>query len=137
MPTAARKVRRLRGSRTHGWGQITQHRKSGRKGGRGKAGLHKHKWSWTVKYAPDYFKADSMKAKPSTLPKRWLNVGKLDLITTKISSEDKIQVNLTEKGYNKLLGEGMVKKAYRVIVSAYSQSAKTKIEHAGGEIVVG
>ncbi|MGA2874798.1 MAG: 50S ribosomal protein L15, partial [Nitrososphaerales archaeon] len=54
MASRLRKVRRLRGSRTHGWGQIGQHRRTGSKGGSGMAGLHKHKWSYTVKYMPDH-----------------------------------------------------------------------------------
>ncbi|MGC8557261.1 MAG: 50S ribosomal protein L15, partial [Fervidicoccus sp.] len=48
-----RKVRKLRGrTRTMGWGRIGQHRKTGSKGGRGAAGMLKHKESWMRKYAP-------------------------------------------------------------------------------------
>ncbi|MEM4427493.1 MAG: 50S ribosomal protein L15, partial [Zestosphaera sp.] len=42
----------MRGSRTHGYGRVGQHRKAGSRGGRGAAGLHKHKWTWVVKYHP-------------------------------------------------------------------------------------
>ena len=38
MPTRLRKVRKQRGSRTHGYGQIGQHRHSGKQGGHGNAG---------------------------------------------------------------------------------------------------
>ncbi|MEM0231544.1 MAG: hypothetical protein QXG78_00335, partial [Candidatus Methanomethyliaceae archaeon] len=50
-----KKVRKQRGSRTYGWGTVGQHRKSGMRGGFGNAGLHKHKWSWTIKYGKDHF----------------------------------------------------------------------------------
>jgi len=55
MGTRHRKSRKRRGSRTCGWGQIGQHRKSGSRGGHGHAGMHKHKWTWVLKYDPDYF----------------------------------------------------------------------------------
>jgi len=51
-----RKSRKLRGrSRTMGWGSVGQHRKSGSRGGKGAAGLGKHEWTWTIKYAPDWY----------------------------------------------------------------------------------
>ncbi|MEM3921728.1 MAG: 50S ribosomal protein L15, partial [Nitrososphaerota archaeon] len=55
MGTRHRKSRKRRGSRTCGWGQIGQHRKSGSRGGHGHAGMHKHKWTWVLKHDPDYF----------------------------------------------------------------------------------
>ena len=102
MATRLRKVRRLRGSRNHGWGQIGQHRRTGAKGGSGMAGLHKHKWSYTVKYMPDHFGSNKWHPpKPSTT-KKWVNLAALD----KLASDGK--VDLVELGYDKLLGEGNV-----------------------------
>ncbi len=135
MPTRLRKVRKLRGSRTHGWGQVTQHRKSGRKGGRGKAGLHKHKWSWTVKYAPDHFGRDNLKPKKGSKPKRWINVGELEALQQK-EKEDS-EINLTNLDYGKLLGAGQINRPLKVIVKAYTARAKAKIEEAGGTIIKG
>jgi large subunit ribosomal protein L15 len=134
MPTSRRKVRKLRGSRTHGWGQIGQHRKSGQKGGTGKAGLHKHKWSWTVKYAPDHFSRDSLGPKRGSKPHRWINVGELEAL---ISSKDASEINLTELGYEKLLGGGKLKTPIKVVVKSYTEQAKSKIEAAGGQLIKG
>ncbi|HXZ98274.1 MAG TPA: hypothetical protein VED24_02790, partial [Candidatus Acidoferrum sp.] len=50
MATRKRKVRRLRGSRTHGWGTSGQHRESGMLGGHGNAGLLRHKKSAVIRY---------------------------------------------------------------------------------------
>lgn len=58
MPTRLRKVRKQRGSRTHGYGQVGQHRHSGKQGGHGNAGLHKHKWSWLIINDPNHFGRD-------------------------------------------------------------------------------
>src|SRR3989442_1580984 len=78
MPTRSRKVRRMRGSRTHGYGQVGQHRPSGKQGGHGQAGLHKHKWAWTVKFEPDHFGRDPFRPPRRTRPSRWINVVHLD-----------------------------------------------------------
>jgi len=134
MPTSLRKVRKLRGSRTHGWGQVGQHRKSGQKGGTGKAGLHKHKWSWTVKYAPDHFSRDSLAPKRGSKPNKWINVGQLEALTR---SQNSSEINLTELGYEKLLGGGRLKTPIKVIVKSFTQQAKSKIEAAGGQLIKG
>ena len=59
MATRNRKVRKLRGSRTYGWGQVAQHRASGHKGGLGKSGMLKHHFSTMLKDFPDHFGHDS------------------------------------------------------------------------------
>ena len=53
MPHKLRKIRKQRATRYHGWGQVGQHRKSGGRGGKGKAGGRKHFWIRTVKYEKD------------------------------------------------------------------------------------
>lgn len=141
MPTRLRKVRKMRGSRTHGWGQVSQHRASGQKGGVGNAGLHKHKWSWTIKYAPDHFGKDDMHPPKSSKPKRWINVGSLDKLYASIVSTSKVEtvegrpvLNLSSLGYEKLLGAGSVSGAYHIIIEKFTESAKEKILSAGGFI---
>jgi len=142
MPTRFRKVRRQRGSRFHGWGQVGQHRKSGGRGGRGKAGLHKHKWSWVVKYAPDHFGTDSFKPPHQVKMEKWVNVGQLDALHENLPDEKdrkkkEAVVNLVEMGYSKLLGAGAVRGAYTVVAKSFTEAAKAKIEKAGGKIVTG
>ena len=139
MPTRLRKIRKQRGSRYHGWGQVGQHRRSGTRGGRGKAGLHKHKWTWTVKYAPDYFGPDGFIPPTQIVVKKWINVSQLDDLAKDIveSNDKKVTVNLTQMGYDKLLGQGKISRAYQIVVSKCSESAKRKIEETGGSIVAG
>ena len=48
------KTSKYRGGRTHGRGRKAG-RGAGLRGGRGNAGLHKHKWISTVKYSPEHF----------------------------------------------------------------------------------
>lgn len=137
MPTRHRKVRRFRGSRTHGWGQIGQHRKSGGKGGVGKAGLMKHKWTWTVVYEPDHFTKEKPKPPQRNIVTKWVNVGQLDSLALSVKSEGgKKVLDLTSMGYQKLLGQGSVSAPYKILIGSASASAKEKIEKADGELVL-
>lgn len=138
MPTRLRKVRRLRGSRYHGYGQVGQHRKSGSRGGRGQAGLHKHKWSWTVKYDPDHFGSSIFHPPQQSKLKKWVNVGQLDGLYAKIrasTQKDGDILDLASLGYQKLLGRGEIKGAYKIRIAAASQTAKEKLSKSGCELV--
>ena len=143
MPTKDRKVRRQRGSRTHGWGQIGQHRAGGGRGGHGKAGLDKHKWTYIIKHDPDYFKKKGF-VSTRTLGRKVsvINVGKLDDLADKLESEKKLErkekkifLDLESLGYDKLLGTGEIIKPMLVKVASYSEAASRKLEEAGGQIL--
>ena len=129
MPTRVRKARRYRGSRTHGYGQINQHRHSGQQGGHGQAGLHKHKWSWLVKFDPDHFGRDPFRPPGHVKPTTWVNVGDLDTIASGRNFLD-----LSAMGFQKLLGSGAVSGAYQVTVASFTKKAQAKIEAAGGKV---
>ncbi len=139
-----KKSRYMRGSRTHGYGSIGQHRKSGSKGGRGAAGFHKHMWSWVVKYYPDWFGKHGF-TRPVTLTTevRSINVGELNEIVKELElrdelkrEDDKYVIDLTTFGINKLLGRGRIEKKVKVIVYSASEKAINKIKEVGGEVVL-
>jgi len=134
MPTRVRKVRRMRGSRTHGYGQVGQHRHSGKQGGHGAAGLHKHKWSWMIINDPDHYGRDPFFIPGAHKASKWLNVGDLEAIAEQ-GSASPISLDLAAMGVEKLLGSGNVKRAFNVKVEAFTERAKTKLEEAGGKIV--
>lgn len=140
-----KKSRKLRGrTRTMGWGRIGQHRKSGSKGGFGAAGMHKHKWTWVVKYAPDWFGKHGFTHPVSHKIKiSEMNVGELDeiaeyLLKTGIATREgeAIKIDLGKLGVNKLLGRGRVSKPLIVLVNEASEKAVEKIESAGGKVIV-
>jgi len=143
LPHKDRKVRKQRGSRTHGYGQIGQHRCRGGRGGTGKAGLDKHKWSYVLRYDPTYWEKKGF-VSTRTLGKKVsvINVGKLDDLVDKLDSEKKLQMkekkiflDLESLGYDKLLGTGEIIKAMLVKVASYSEAASRKLEEAGGQIL--
>ncbi|HVB11608.1 MAG TPA: uL15 family ribosomal protein [Nitrososphaerales archaeon] len=131
MASRLRKVRRLRGSRTHGWGQIGQHRRTGAKGGSGMAGMHKHKWSYTVKYAPDHFGSNKWHPPNRTITDRWINLNQLGNLAGSGN-----ELDLASLGYDKLLGQGTVHLALKVRVPRASSTAIEKIKAAGGSVEV-
>ncbi|NMJ87254.1 MAG: 50S ribosomal protein L15 [Thaumarchaeota archaeon] len=137
MVTRLRKSRRLRGSRTHGWGQIGQHRAAGHKGGHGKAGLHKHHWTRTVLFQERYFGTPGFHNPTEKITKTWTNVGNLDTIFAKYGKveDGKNILNLISLGFGKLLGAGNVHNKYTIVVNAFAKNAKTKVENAGGEVL--
>jgi large subunit ribosomal protein L15 len=141
MPHSKRKIRKKRGSRTQGYGQVGQHRGGGQRGGKGKAGFSKHKWSYTVKYDPKRFGKHGFKSIKGPIEPS-INVGELDEQIEKllsnnlaIKTEDAITVNLNVLGYRKLLGAGKVSHPINVKVEEISRLAEEKIKKAGGKIL--
>ena len=45
------------------------------------------------------------------------------------------KINLTELGYEKLLGSGEISGPFELIVESYTKTAKDKIEKAGGKLL--
>lgn len=139
-----KRSRKTRGSRVCGWGRTGQHRKHGGKGGRRGSGLHKHKWTYIIKYLPNYFGKKGF-TRPRCLVRatRTVNVGQLCEMADKLVDaglariENGVYViDVRELGYDKVLGEGRVTKPLQVIAPMVTESAKGKIEEAGGRVVV-
>ncbi len=137
------RTNKFRGSRTHGRGKKAG-RGAGLRGGRGKAGLHKHKYIWTVKYAPDHFGRHGFKRHSSLIKKRTtVNVSQVEMNLhkyleekTAIKKGEVIEVDLGAMKIDKLLGTGKVTKAMKIIVSEASKKALDKIKKAGGEVII-
>lgn len=139
MPHKLRKIRKKRGSRTHGFGRVGQHRKGGGRGGHGKAGFHKHKWTYVIKYEPDYFGKKGFTSPKSLKQKvNAINVGVLDELAENLSTEkeDKLFIDLASFGFTKLLGAGRVTKPLIVKAPSCSKSAAEKIREAGGQVLL-
>jgi len=141
MPHKLKKTRKMRGSRTHGYGRVGQHRRPAAKNRR-KAGRGKHLWSYVLRHEPDYFgKKGFVSPRSLKREENIINVGELEEIAEKLAVQQKaakgkkILLDLEKYGYTKLLGAGEVTKPLLVKVSAYSEMAAKKIEEAGGQIL--
>ncbi len=139
-----KKSRYMRGSRTHGYGQIGQHRKSGSRGGVGAVGFHKHMWTWVVKYYPDWFGKHGFTRPPTLRTEvKGINVGEVNELVKYLIAKGELRaegevpvIDLAALGYNKLLGRGSLE--YRVKVRVYSATERAikKVEEAGGEVEI-
>lgn len=130
-----RKSSRRRGTRLCGWA-AKKHKGTGNVGGPGMSGSAKQKRSLVIRYLEkDYF------GKPKRLKKRVklgeINVGDLENHMERLKkrglTKDGIEINLSKY---KILGNGEVRKKFSIIAAKFTNSAKEKIEKAGGKITV-
>jgi large subunit ribosomal protein L15 len=142
MPVRSRKVRKLRGSRLHGWGISGQHRGGGMRGGRGDSGKFKHKWTYVTKYSLENIGKKGFHC-PTRQSHSIINVSQLDDLVQRLTIsgkslqkvKNKYIIDLTNLGFDKLLGSGRIETPLSVRVASYSEVAKKKIEGVGGTIV--
>jgi len=139
-----RKIRKKRGSRTCGRGSHKKARGSGNRGGTGMAGTHKGKWTWVIKYAPDYFGRRGFDV-PEEVKDVYetINIGELDEIAEELVAkgiarevDGRIEVDVTALNVEKVLGAGKVTRALVVKAPRFSSLAVKKITEAGGEAIV-
>lgn len=128
---AQTKTKKFRGSMTHGRGKKGG-RGAGLRGGRGNAGLLKHRYMYMVKNMPDHFGRHGFKRHPSIVKKdKIINVGQLEE-----RFPGKKDINLTKEGFDKLLGGGKITSGVKINVKAASQKAIDKIAEKGGEVKI-
>lgn len=136
-----RKIRSKRGTRTCGWGGAQKHRGAGSRGGRGMAGSKKQKWCGISKYFPNYFGQHGFVRHSADTEDRTINLRDLEKNLAEFVNAGKISVdgnryvvNLTDLGYDKLLGSGKISTQIDVTVKSFSKKAKEKIEEFNGSI---
>ena len=134
-----KKCRKLRGHVSHGHGRIGKARRMG--GGRGNAGGQHHHRILMDKFHPGYFGKVGMryfhyKKNPHFRP--LINLDQLHLLLTEEqrSSKAAATLDLNEFGYFKLLGRGVVDRAFNLKVRICSDKAKERIEKAGGSVTL-
>lgn len=140
-----KKSRKMHGYRTRGWGSIGQHRKSGSRGGRGAVGMHKHKWSWVLKYFRDWYGKKGFTPRSPGLQEEVhiITLRELDELIYKLvhsgqaAYEDgRVVVDLASMGITKVVGGGRIRYPAKIIVYKITENAKKKIEAAGGTVVL-
>ena len=141
MGTRHRKSRKRRGSRTCGWGQIGQHRKSGSRGGHGHAGMHKHKWTWVLRYDPDYFGKHGF-YRPNKREIRSMNLIQLSTLVENLERRGELKlmdgmpvIDLFALGIGKLVGRGKLDRGFVVIVDSWTERAEKAVREAGGKLL--
>ncbi|MBS71688.1 MAG: 50S ribosomal protein L15 [Thermoplasmata archaeon] len=129
MPSRTNKFRGR--SRYHGRGKKAG-RGAGLRGGRGNAGLNKHRVMTRIKYMPKHWGMFGFNRDPSLRTVHvTANVSQLADI-----AGDNDSVDLNDFGIDKLLGSGQIKKSISVTVGHASARAVEKVEAAGGSVTI-
>ncbi|MCL2318058.1 MAG: 50S ribosomal protein L15 [Methanomassiliicoccaceae archaeon] len=135
------RTKKMRGSRTHGRGKKAG-RGAGLIGGRGQAGLSKTGKIHMLRYDRDHFGRHGFK-RPQCMVEAnsTINVSELEEQMERfvsmgfaVKEGDMYNINLTDAGIDKLLGNGKIEIPVRVTVSQVSAKAREKIEASGGSI---
>ncbi len=136
-----KKVRKMRGSRMHGYGRIGQHRKGGQRGGKGKTGGHKHDWTYVTAHDPDRFGKQGFHRHTKLRQSHTtINVGEIarslsQFTEGKPATKDApISIDLAAHGYDKVLGAGSITVPISVTAPIFTHRAAEKIKAAGGKI---
>jgi len=137
-----RKIQKKRGTRSCGHGNAQKHRGAGSRGGRGNAGTWTHHQKRMFITGLKRGKT-GFKRHPSLVAnQRVINLGDIDARIAKWAAEGKAKktahgysVNMGDLGYDKVLGSGKLAHAIEITADSFSESAKKKIEKAGGKIV--
>ncbi|MDP6233208.1 MAG: uL15m family ribosomal protein [Candidatus Poseidoniaceae archaeon] len=115
--------------RTNGRGHKAG-RGAGKRGGRGNAGMNKHRVMTRIKYMPNHWGMHGFNRDPSLRNVSvTVNVGQLEEM-----AEGADSIDLTELGIDKLLGSGRISSSLTVTVESASAKAVEKIEAAGGTV---
>ena len=139
-----KKSSKRRGDREMGRGK-KKGRGAGLRGGRGNAGRHKHKRVHYAKLGQEFGYTNYGFKIPDEAQKTTIgvNVSELDqALPVLVEQGDATEsagvftVNLADMGVDKLLGGGQVRSKVKVTVASATESAKAKIEAAGGQIVI-
>jgi len=135
------RTRKMRGSRTHGRGKKAG-RGAGLIGGRGQAGLSKTGKMYMLRYDRDHFGRHGFK-RPQCIVRAnsTINVSELEESAQRfvdmgfaVKEGDMYNINLTNAGIDKLLGNGNIGIPVKVTVAQVSAKAREKIEASGGSI---
>jgi len=130
-----RKKNKLRGHRTHGAGGTKNRRGSGCRGGVGRAGSHKHKFS---KYYMDFGTKITLKPKKKGIS---MNLAEFSSMLGVWAEKKLVEmkgnsfvVDCSKIGVDKLLGRGELSAKVELSNVKASRKAVEKIEAAGGSL---
>ncbi|MDV0446734.1 hypothetical protein MsAg5_05860 [Methanosarcinaceae archaeon Ag5] len=140
------RTKKYRGSRTCGGGTHKNRRGAGNRGGRGHAGGNAHHFIRAMRegYRPGYIYKGFTRPKAVVDPVFIVNVGELDELVAFLHEAeadyialdgDTFVVDLYSIGIDKVLGTGRVTRKMIVKAESFSESAREKIEAAGGECI--
>ena len=131
----SRKRRHL-GNRTFGAGNTKNRRGKGNKGGKGRAGWHKHKWLQTIKLGLHKSRKIGFFSPQKKLVEHHLGEISKQISLGKWPQENGFyKIDLGHAG--KVIATGEINFPAEVKAGAFSEGAAKKIEKAGGRVIAG
>ena len=124
--------RKFQGTRNHGKGNTKNRRGKGNKGGWGRAGMHKHRFTYITTYEPDFFGVHGF-ASVKKRRMKTINIYEIGQLALSGKLEKKEGRDYFEF-QGKVLGTGSISKPVAVKAMAFSEGAEGKIKAAGGSV---
>ena len=140
------KKRRQRGSRTHGGGTHKNRRGAGHRGGRGRAGRSKHEFhNYEPRKKHGFKRPQGIREEVLEVDVKTLDEDAILYAADGLAEEtdDGYAIDardVVEDGHEadvvKVLGGGQVRNALAVTADAFTESAREKLEAAGGDAIL-
>jgi len=132
MARLKKRNRKFFGTRNHGKGNAKNRRGKGGKGGWGRAGMHKHRFTYITRYEPEFFGVHGFAGVRSVCYKT-INLHDIEqmALTGKLETREG---KLFYEFDGKVLGTGKITKAVTIRALAFSEGAEKKVKAAGGSI---
>ncbi|TFG33822.1 50S ribosomal protein L15 [Candidatus Thorarchaeota archaeon] len=138
-----KKINKLRGQRSAGYGFTKGHRAAGQRGGKGMAGSKKHHYIKVMTENPRYFgkwgfkRPQKLLENPSTL-----NIGEIDEAADRFverglatKTGKRYSIDVSKLGIDRILGSGKVTRQLNLTgVKAITARAREKVTGIGGTI---
>ena len=149
-----KRIRKMRGTRTAGYGRVGQHRKAGQRAGKGKTtGWKKSKKSYYLKQKelgfpdPDWDFGKKGFKRPQDIRRIYhvnaINIKELDLTIEDLTQKNiatktgtTYSINMKDLNVQKILGRGEINNKINITVDKASKRAIEKIESAGGKVTL-
>jgi len=139
----AKKINKLRGQRSAGYGFTKGHRASGQRGGKGMAGSKKHHYIKVMQENPRYFGKWGFK-RPQQLVDNLvvLNIGEIDEAADRLVAKGvatmtgkRYNIDVSKLGIDRILGSGKVQRKLNLTgVKSITARAREKVTGNGGTI---
>ncbi|MCX6772349.1 MAG: uL15 family ribosomal protein [Candidatus Micrarchaeota archaeon] len=128
--------RKFNGSRNHGKGNAKNRRGKGGKGGWGRAGMHKQRFTYITVYERDWMANGGHMGFSSIRPIVYetLNLFEINQLAEKGKLEKK-EGKYYFEFEGKILGSGKLSVPVTVKARSFSEGAAAKIKKAGGEVI--
>ncbi len=127
-----KKVRKMRGSHTHGWGAKKKHRGKGSKAGAGRSNWLFSKKSLTYSYQKERLGKRGFVVPGTKKEIRAINLEQLDTLAAERNVKE---IDVSSLGFEKVLGSGKIMRPLKLKAKMVSKGAKEKILQAGGSVV--